>query len=73
MSKLILTGLCTASLGVGACGHGEQEYNGANTNHDRDDDRYADNGFDYGDVGSSTDRSTAIAADNEPGSDDKID
>lgn len=72
MSKLILNGLCTASLGLGACGHGEQEYKGANTNHDRDDDRNADNGLDHSDVGNSKDRAAAIAADAEPGGDDMM-
>jgi hypothetical protein len=47
MSKLILTGHCTAALGLGASGYGNQAYRAANSNFDVDKSSYADNAADH--------------------------
>jgi hypothetical protein len=73
MSKLILTGLCTATLGLGACGYDKQEYNAANTDYNADEGSYADNtadynagnGADYNDMGNALDNAGDNATEND--------
>ena len=80
MSKLILTGLCTATLGLGACGYDKQEYNAANTDYNSDESSYADNtadynagnAADYNNMGDSMDNAADNATENEPGGNNTV-
>lgn len=49
MSKLILTGLCAATLGLAACGYDEEQNYDANAAYNAEEANYADNAVDYND------------------------